>query len=474
MQAQAPTQSQSRTRVEDDHRVIIDSDGVSAANENITSQLREMFQHIGGQPRKRLVLFIHGGLVTLSQANQNAINRGRDIWNDDRNAYPLFLNWEAGLISSYGRHLAYERNGISYRGTPAAWAAIAVTPFVLISDVGRGAANFAINTVSNFSKVEENNDYLYQNQPRAFVTKKRFLDTLLEFTPDPGAGQAAYSYFHPGWSYKARPGGPPFDLYLGPDITKVNVGEFALGSATIPLQAGTEPILDTIGTSAWKNMLRRTRTMFFPAENFITTNEPSNPTHLTKGAAYYFFHELDEFLKSHPDYYVDVFAHSMGAIVMNEAYRNFPDLRVRNLVYMAAACTIRDFLVGPARHLDSNRTEFYNLCLHPRNEIDEVEGYGIPVRGSLLTWIDEFFESPASFGDRTLGSLQNTVIAYRLLPQTKRIHIKAFGINKSKKEYPPGFSAGPQKHGDFGDFEFWKPNYWSPSVPLNESYKNLD
>jgi pimeloyl-ACP methyl ester carboxylesterase len=207
---------------------------------------------------------------------------------------------------------------------------------------------------------------------------------------------------------------------------------------------------------------------------FAATARVRNTSHLTKGAAYYFFHELDEFLKSHPDYYVDVFAHSMGAIVMNEAYRNFPDLRVRNLVYMAAACTIRDFLVGPTKHLDSSHTEFYNLCLHPRNEIDEVEGYGIPVRGSLLTWIDEFFESPASFGDRTLGNLQNAVIAYRLLPQTRRIHMKAFGINQNKKEYPPGFSAGPQKHGDFGDFEFWKPNYWSPTVPLNESYKHLE
>ena len=161
----------------------------------------------------------------------------------------------------------------------------------------------------------------------------------------------------------------------------------------------------------------------------------------------------------------------MGAIVMNEAYRNFPNLRVHRLVYMAAACTIRDFMVGPGRELERNHTEFYNLCLHPRRELDEVEGYGLPARGSLLTWIDEFFESPASFGDRTLGSFQNAVIAYRLLPQTSLVHFKAFGINR--KDDPTGFSAGPQKHGDFGNFPFWKSCYWSTNVPMDQCYEML-
>jgi pimeloyl-ACP methyl ester carboxylesterase len=84
--------------------------------------------------------------------------------------------------------------------------------------------------------------------------------------------------------------------------------------------------------------------MFFPAGNFITVSNQQAPTTLQYGAAYQFFDRLDRFLKMHPDYYVDVIGHSMGAIVANEALRNFPDLRIRNLVYMAAACSIRDFL----------------------------------------------------------------------------------------------------------------------------------
>jgi len=222
----------------DDHRIVIDSDGISATKD-LRDQLDQMFRHIEQKRRRRLVLFIHGGLTTLDAANQNAKIRGPEIAHDDPNAYPLFLNWEAGIVTSYGRHLAYERNGISYRGTPAAWSAVVITPFVFFSDVGRSVANHAMNTVLNFSKV----------------------------------------------------------------------------------------------------------------------------------------------------------------------------------------------------------------------------------------WIDEFFESPASFGDRTLGTFQNAVIAYRLLPQTSRIHLKAFGINR--KDDPKGFSAGPQKHGDFGNFPFWKSCYWSTDVPLDQCYQML-
>ena len=270
----------------------MDSDGISASTENIGDDLAKMFQTILVKKRHRLVLFIHGGLTTLDAANRNAQMRGAEIARDDPDAYPIFLNWEAGLWTSYGRHLAYERNGTSYRGTPSAWSAVVITPLVFLSDVGRSVANHSMNTVLNFSKVLENNDYWYQNHLAAFVTKNKFLETLREFTRDPQNGQKDHDFFHEGLQYDPRPYGPRFELYLGPDIAKLDVPSFALGSTTIPLQIATEPVVDTVGTPAWKNMLRRTRTMFFPAENFITTNgnltdtlSPSaTPPQITHGA----------------------------------------------------------------------------------------------------------------------------------------------------------------------------------------------
>ncbi len=111
-------------------------------------------------------------------------------------------------------------------------------------------------------------------------------------------------------------------------------------------------------------------------------------------------------------------------------------------------------------------TDFYSLSLHPRKEISgNLNVDGVPVRGSLLTWIDEFFQTPESFLDRTFGSFENAVIAYQLLPQTKRIHLKAFGVNGRKG------LAGPQKHGDFNAFRFWESDYWSTDVPIDQTYQ---
>jgi len=228
-----------------DHRITIDSDGISVSKD-IHDQLADMFHHIELTGRRRLVLFIHGGLTPLTSADQNAKLRGPEIAHDDLNAYPLFLNWEAGLTSSYGRHLAYERNGISYRGTPSAWSAALITPLVFLSDVGRSVANHSMNTVLNFSKVLENNDYWYQTHPAAFVTKNKFLETLREFTQHPDKSQADDKFFHAGFQYGLLRNGPPFKLYLGPDIAHVDAGQFALGSTTIPLQVATEPVLDTV------------------------------------------------------------------------------------------------------------------------------------------------------------------------------------------------------------------------------------
>ena len=457
---------QLRTKVDDDdHRVIIDSDGVSAEAEQIGRQLREMFGHVGRQHLHRIVVFIHGGLVTLASANDTATKQRKIIMDDDKTAYPIFVNWEAGFPSSYERHLLYERNGISYRGTPAVWSALVVTPLVLLSDLGKGVANHGMNTVLNFGKVLENNDGLYASRQRTFVTKNKFLETLRCFSSNPAATQADDNFFHDGLCHRADRK-PTINLYLGHDITHIDYPGTALGSVTVPLQIITEPMLDGFGTPSWKNMVRHTRSMFFPAGNFITVSGQSDQTELHTGAAYQFFEQLDQFLKTHPDYYLDLIGHSMGTIVINEALRNFPNLRIRNLVFMGAACSIRDFLVAGGAYLKAHpETDFYSLSLHPRKEIDETNVYGVPVRGSLLTWIDEFFQTPESFLDRTFGSFENAVIAYRLLPQTHRIHLKAFGVNGRKG------LAGPQKHGDFNAFRFWEYDYWSTDVPIDQTYQ---
>jgi pimeloyl-ACP methyl ester carboxylesterase len=289
---------------------------------------------------------------------------------------------------------------------------------------------------------------------------------LRRFAPDPRVSQRDNQFFHDGLQYVPRGRNRPgVNLFLGPDSSDtVRAGLVAENVLTAPLQFTTEPALDTVGTAVWKNMLRRTRTMFYPAGNFITTSDHRDDQGgLYPGAAALFFASLDRFLQKHPSYCLDLVAHSMGALVTDEAIREYPDLRIRNLVYMGAACSISDFQASAGIYLRYHATNFYNLCLHPRAELDESNVGGIPVRGSLLAWIDEFFQSPDAFEDRTLGTFENAVIGYQLLPASDRIHLKAFGLEPH--DCPPGYSSGPRKHGEFPEFEFWNPEFWRATDP---------
>src|SRR6266853_819498 len=122
------------------HVVEIDSEGYLKCRPN----LKELFDNIAQQPRKRIVLYVHGGRVTLQRARTTAERLTSAVQNTDPNAYPIFLNWDAGQGSSYFRHVAYERNGVSYRGSSTASIAAIASPMVFLSDVGRGAFRLPI------------------------------------------------------------------------------------------------------------------------------------------------------------------------------------------------------------------------------------------------------------------------------------------------------------------------------------------
>jgi pimeloyl-ACP methyl ester carboxylesterase len=247
---------------------------------------------------------------------------------------------------------------------------------------------------------------------------------------------------------------------MGPDAQADKVGFAFKYVATLPLQFVTEPILDTLGTPAWGNMVRRTRSMFHPQGNYVAgAPAPQSPP---DAGAEIFFRELTEFMNNHGEFTLDVYAHSMGAMIMNEAFAEHPDIRVHCLTYMAAACSIRDFRNTAGRYIEKHPIPFYNLSLHPRAELNEVDFLGVPVRGSLLVWVDEFFNQPRSFADRTLGTFENAVVAENLLPQNSKVYLKAFGTG-----------AGPQKHADFHKYCFWTDEFRDTSR-RDRSYKRID
>jgi hypothetical protein len=94
------------------------------------------------------------------------------------------------------------------------------------------------------------------------------------------------------------------------------------------------------------------------------------------------------------------------------------------------------------------------LTLHPIAEADEVVAVDLPSRGSLLEWIDQWFEAPDHPLDRRLGKWNNAIGALHVFaPVLPRVALKGFGVSGCSK---------PQEHGDFNDCKFWQKSFWEP------------
>src|SRR5207248_2999500 len=92
---------------------------------------------------------------------------------------------------------------------------------------------------------------------------------------------------------------------------------------------------------------------------------------------------------------ITLVGHSMGAIVCNRIVGGYPELKFKDIVYMGAACSVREFQANVVPYLVNNRhTRFYNLSLHPQCEAGEISlsqpkiKFDIAPRGSLLVWLD--------------------------------------------------------------------------------------
>ena len=328
------------------------------------------------------------------------------------------------------------------------------------------------------------------------------------------------------------------NFLCGRDIEQdLTVGSTALFQATLPARMLTVPVLEPVGLQAWNSMLARTRFTFrrphslFQSEkidDFLRynkgerirrktealgskTNDSQPQNDINHGILYRFFSMLQnkmcgtktrnaqltssascaETTGVKPPR-ITIVGHSMGAIVTNEILFHFPCLPYRNIVFMAAANSIRDFrlmwepllrhrvtcetnpqdclpalrrldLSAPVDHL-----RFYNLTLHPIADETETNLYGAAPRGSLLEWIDDLFTTPPVFADRTMGKWKNVVLAYDDFdPATlKRTRFKRFGLS----------CASPREHGGFRQHfppaEKDKPPTLSPQLRIDESLKN--
>jgi pimeloyl-ACP methyl ester carboxylesterase len=236
----------------------------------------------------------------------------------------------------------------------------------------------------------------------------------------------------------------------------------------IPLKPLGMYLVDALGTPAWYTMHRRAQAMFEDPNAFgHRQNAPAGYVP-PSGALSHLLDSLELLIRNDTStkYELTVIGHSMGAIVATEIARRRDSLPIDNIVFMAAAASLREFEVGVMPYLQRHaNTQFYNLTLHPLADLRENHFLRFPPYGSLLEWVDGYYANPENDFDRMMGKYNSVVQASFMFPPSirGRVHIKGFGYND-------GSGCGPKnnlpfEHGQFNDLSvpFWRPQFWHPN-----------
>lgn len=460
--------------------------------------------------RAELTVFFHGGLNDFRPNLERSIDRFEKMTTRER--YPLFVLWRSGLLPCYGWHLWHVREG---RPLMRGLLKIYLVPAKLLADVGRGITRILVTwyyqfitdlkpLVPRFNPDESNWKAILSALSEAQNTHP---DQALRVSLGKDTRAMArwhqlarvFAYFNAwtflfsylvwflidalgksAWDVMVRRTRTlfrtvyEFDLYL----TDTTSQSFNLGY----LFSAPQRVLD--GLRAALGNFRQVTTLSKEMPTIQETGERVSPPRaqtlqrrvqripdeterdlsiaaddLLKtsptGDLYRFVLQLSQ---SQACYQLTLIGHSMGAIVLNRWLEFFPNLPYRSLVYLAAACSIKDCASTIIPCLTANQNaRFYNLMLHPRAEQSEFHVADFTPRGSLLEWIDSYFSLPVTFDDRTAGKWENFLQTTHLFYEVRsRVHIKGFGYGT----HPDNDPNHPTKHGDFTNCTFWEDNFW--------------
>jgi len=448
--------------------------------------LDSMFAEVRSRKPDEIIIYIHGGLNNIDGAiAKSAVLT--DMFNEQHTSqYFIGICWNSNLMPTYGQHLFGVREGL-HQGRKA----IATSPAMLIADVGGAAARLPMNLAS----------FIWQDaytvNPRGF-TRRKLADRRYKQIRK-SAKHTKLERLIVGDASDER----SLALRVGSDF-----GRWVI---TYPVKVPSTLILDLFGVQSWKNMLRRTRTMFERESEFIPMLEyneaeslnkylpPPRPDTVTfldklnytgrKGAMWHFGNDLTNGMAvpgPGERSTITIIGHSMGAIVACELLQRFHALPVDNVVFEAAACSISNFKTNIIPFLEEQnlraqiaglegkdpgnvvKTHVYNLCLHDDAENAEKNPGELDLsqRGSLLTWVDTLYQTPESENDRTFGRWVNAILATDDFPSDilDRITIKEFGRDRLRERHPnvPIYTveddggpkiAEPTKHGEMPRYE---------------------
>jgi len=394
---------------------------------------------VGTKRTNELVIFVHGGMNRPDVGVKRAVALTDVMLKDD--VYPIFVNWNSSFCSSYLEHIWRVRRGnADYKG----WAPL-LAPFYFLSDLGGAVLKSPAVFFEGLWRTRQ-----------AIPFRRYRTDTQTN------ALEASVRMLRDHHSSNRHPDTISIEVGENSLSTGERWWEFAATTLNTPSRALFAPVYHSFGTPAWNMMLRRVDLMF---EDEATSHRGEGGFLPPPGAMQKFARELANFLKSekaNTNYWtVTMIGHSMGGIVTTEfierALMYEPDFpEIDNIVLMGSAGSQRDFDHAIVPYLRNHTNSVCSvLTLEMQGELWERH-YKVLPQGSLLVWIDDYFSTPNSEIDHTLGRFTNLMLAaHRIPPDVRgRVSFRAFPYGRDE------LLETPLRHGDFSRTRFWRREFW--------------
>jgi len=498
------------------------SNDYNAHIDQVINGIEEYKKNNEGRP-KRILIYVHGGLNYQVDTVERAAELYQDISKGE--AYPIFINWQSSFIPSYRYHLTHVRQGEDWhQGTWSSIGAYITAPFYFAADLARAAVRLPTATFFQIRNDLETVPQLsWLHSADLLLAQQTAFEDLCSRKKrgDSSVANSLEEYVRvldkriadcEKVELKGKQDLGDLKISLGLD-ERTRWEKFEASTKyilTLPTKLVSASVIDALGTSSWDIMLRSVSQLFHYDSRQVshtglglsrTDNQPFTQT----GALSVFLQRLTDKVcqgdKGASDatgsrsmecvnkdgWEITLVGHSMGTIIVNRIIRGFGELPIKNVVYMAAATTIKDYqdsifpylarknassissnpVAGSGTPETSERCRgdrrigvcVYHLMLHEAAESGEwISDVLDPFpRGSLLVWLDNFLAHPLSREDRVLGRFTNFILAAHHTPPALRpyINVVKFGVGEGV--------LSPQKHGEFGgNLEFWKPECWGP------------
>lgn len=415
----------------------------------LSSASQELAAYVSGDG-KRILLYFHGGMNGVAKGADNARDVLERISADRKaNIHAIAVNWNSGYSESLGHGLFQ-----TIRGAKSNWYAPISAPFRIFAGVGRAVTRLPYTL--GWQGVQN----VRQAGGVGIVPPEASLQTF------PASA---------GFNKRMAANGPGFGLMRNL-ISPVIPGAFRVIST---------PALDASGPTAYADMRRTVNQAFVKDDAEMTplANWSERKTAYSRGLMDLLAEEISKAVSAankgvawKSQVKVTVAAHSMGAHVANELLFRHPELPVDEIIFLAPACSTREFAYSTLPYIqsrldDHQECNFYCLMLHPERETKERSGWGFAPEGSLLVWVDDYLTEHYSDLDATMGQWNNAMNAVpqlRLLATEssgqllKALHFRMFDWAEDDENC--GFGHA-KTHGQVDDVDFWTARVkWPPSV----------